>query len=287
MEYARIGKEETEMNLTDEDLKRMGLTRKGKWQYTVEDIWALPEGVHAELIDGELFIRRNTPATIHQDILMGLSFQVELYIQRKKGKCRIFPAPFGVQIKKDNYNFVIPDITLICDEDKVDEYGCYGAPDLVVEIVSPSNRKMDYVRKLALYREAGVREYWIVDPKHKQVTVYDFEHDKEPVLHPFSERIKVGIYDDLYLDVIDRRAAFEEALEEERKAFREKGHAEGVEEGHEKGHTEGLAEGEARFARLTAFLLREGRMDELEKALTDAQYREELLSDMEKRAGSE
>lgn len=311
MEYARIRKEETAMDWTDEDLKRMGFTKKGKWQYTVDDIWELPEDVHVELIDGELFIWRNAPAAIHQDILMGLSFQVELYIQRKKGKCRVFPAPFGVQIKKDKYNFVLPDITLICDEDKVEEFGCYGAPDLVIEIVSPSNRKMDYVRKLALYKEAGVREYWIVDSKHKQVTVYDFEHDKEPVLHPFSERIKVGIYDDLYLDVLDRRAALEETLEVERKAFREKGHAEGIEEGHaeghakgveegieeglaeghaeghEEGHAEGLAEGEARFARLTAFLLREGRMDELEKALTDAKYREELLSDMEKRAGSE
>lgn len=224
MEYARIRKEESEMemetgmhrNLTEEDLARLGLNRKGKWQYTIKDLEKLPEGVYAELIDGEIFVMMTTPATIHQDILMGLSFQVELYIQKKKGRCRVFPAPFGVEIKNDIYNFVVPDITLICDDEKVDKGGCYGAPDLVIEIVSPSNRKMDYVRKLALYHEAGVREYWIVDPKHEQVTVYDWEKSDSPTLYPFSERIKVGVYDDLYLDLANRHGTLDEVLAKER-----------------------------------------------------------------------
>ena len=86
MEPARIRKEDKKMYLTREDLVRMGLTRRGKWQYTVADIEALPEGVHAELIDGELFVRMEAPSLEHEDISMGLSFQVELYIQRKKGK---------------------------------------------------------------------------------------------------------------------------------------------------------------------------------------------------------
>ena len=231
MEYARIRKEEPEMDLTHEDLVRLGLTRKGKWQYTIADIEALPEGVRAELIDGELFVRLKTPETIHQDILMGLSFQVEFYIQKKKGKCHVFPAPFGVRIKNDIHNYVEPDITLICDDEKLERNGCHGAPDFVVEIVSPSNRKMDYVRKLALYRETGVREYWIVDPKHEQVTVYDLEHEKEPVLHSFTERIRVGVYDDLYLDVANRHSVLDEAFAEERRASHAKGHAEGRAEG--------------------------------------------------------
>lgn len=260
MEPVKIRKEETEMDLTREDLVKMGLTRKGKWQYTVADIEALPEDVRAELIDGELFVSMAPPSATHQDILTGLSFQIELYIQRKKGKCRMYPGPFGVRIKKDIHNLVEPDITLICDEEKLDEKGCNGAPDLVIEIVSPSNRKMDYVRKLALYHEAGVREYWIVDSKHQQVTVYCWEQSEQPVLHPFSERIKVGVYDDLYLDIANLHGTLEEVLAEERQASRE----------------EGRAEGEARFAELTAFLLREGRTEDLARAVTDLDYREKL-----------
>lgn len=268
MEPARIREEDTEMYLTREDLVRMGLTRKGKWQYTVADIEALPEGVQAELIDGELFVRMETPSVEHQDISMGLSFQVELYIQRKKGKCRVYQGRLGVRIKKDIHNYVEPDIALVCDEEKLDSKGCNGAPDFVVEVVSPSNRKMDYVRKLALYRETGVREYWIVDPKHERVTVYDFEHEKEPELHPFSEKIKVGVYDDLYLDVANRHNAYEEAVSEERETSRAAGRA------------EGRAEGEARFAELTAYLLRENRMEDLARTVTDLEYRDELYQQL-------
>lgn len=230
MEYARIRKEESEMDLTQEDLVRMGLTRKGKWQYTVADIEALPEDVRVELIDGELFIME-APEFDHQDILMGLSFQIELYIQRKKGKCRVVPAPFGVYIKKDIHNYVMPDISLICDEGKLERKGCQGAPDLVIEIVSPSSRKMDYIRKLALYQESGVREYWIVDPKSGQVTVYDLEHGDMPVLCPFSERIKVGVYDDLYLDLANLHGTLDEVLTEERADAAQQGMQAGIQQG--------------------------------------------------------
>lgn len=268
MEMDFINEEGLMRDLTEEDLVKLGLDRKGKWQYTVADIEALPEGIFAELIDGEIFVRMEAPSTIHQEIQMNLSFQLELYIRRKKGKCRLFPT-LGVLPKCDIHNLVIPDISLICNEEKLDKKGCNGAPDLVIEIVSPSNKKHDYVTKLALYKEAGVREYWIVDPKHERVTVYDLEHEKDPVLHPFSERIKVRIYDDLYLDITDRSGALEEVLTEERTAAQETGREEGLKAGR--------AEGETRLAELTAYLLREGRMEDLEKALADPQYREKLL----------
>lgn len=229
MEYARIRKEELEMDLTQEDLVRLGLTRKGKWQYTVADIEALPEDVRVELIDGELFIM-DAPEFTHQDILMGLSFQIELYIQRKKGKCRIVPAPFGVYIKKDIHNYVMPDISLICDEEKLERKGCKGAPDLVIEIVSPSSRKMDYIRKLALYKESGVREYWIVDPKSSQVTIYGLEHGDMPVQCSFSEPIKVGVYDDLYLDLANLHGTLDGVLAEERQDARQQGMQEGIQQ---------------------------------------------------------
>ncbi len=190
--YARIEREELFMEI------------KGGKGYTTADIEALPEGERAELIDGELF-RMDAPTTTHQDILGELFLEIKLYIKNKNGKCKIMLAPYGVYIKNDNRNFVEPDISVICDKDKIDEKGCHGAPDWVIEIVSPSSRKMDYEQKTALYREAGVREYWIVDTEEKAVTVYDFAgggagNGKGAVRYSFAERVKAGIYEDFYLD---------------------------------------------------------------------------------------
>ncbi|MDE7360019.1 MAG: Uma2 family endonuclease [Lachnospiraceae bacterium] len=178
------------------------MERKGGKGYTTADIEALPDGERAELIDGEMFMMA-TPITIHQRILVKLIFEIETFIRKNKGNCELLPAPFGVYIKKDDRNYVEPDISVICHEDKLDEKGCHGAPDWVIEIVSPSSRKMDYVRKTVLYQETGVREYWIVDPKKEMVTIYEADRWDIPVCHSFSERIRVGIYKDLYLDFIE------------------------------------------------------------------------------------
>ena len=190
-----------------------GLTMlKGGKGYTIADIEALPEGERAELIDGELF-RMDTPIRRHQDILGEIFANIKLHIRQNKGKCKIYPAPFAVYIKKDKHNYVEPDISVVCDRDKLDERGCQGAPDWIIEIVSSSSKTMDYERKVILYREVGVREYWIVDPETETVTVYDFERDAsrgtdkrasqetESMQHAFSERIKVGIFKDLWLNL--------------------------------------------------------------------------------------
>lgn len=171
---------------------------KGGKGYTVADIEALPEGERAELIDGEIFWM-DSPTWTHQEILVSFLIEIELYIRGNKGKCKVMPAPFAVYIKKDRRNYVEPDISVICDEEKKSEKGCQGAPDWIIEIVSPSSGKMDYERKVKLYREAGVREYWIVDAQNERITVYDFEHGKEPVRHSFEERVKAGIFEDFYL----------------------------------------------------------------------------------------
>ena len=172
---------------------------KGGKGYTIADIEALPDGERAELIDGEMFMME-VPSWTHQELLVKLLFEIELYIRKSKKKCKVLPAPFGVYIKNDNHNFVEPDISVICDKKKQDEKGCIGAPDWIIEIVSPSSKKMDYVRKASLYQEAGVREYWIVDPEKKSVTVYEEECWSAPARHSFSEYVKVGIYGDLYID---------------------------------------------------------------------------------------
>ncbi len=174
------------------------MTIRGGKGYTIADIEALPEGERAELIDGELF-RMDAPMTIHQKILMELAFEIKLYIKRNAGKCEIFPSPFAVYIRKDKLNYVEPDISVICDKDKLDEKGCQGAPDWIIEIVSPSSLKMDCEWKVKLYREAGVREYWTVDAERETVMVYEFERGKEAVQYTFTERIKAGIFEGLYL----------------------------------------------------------------------------------------
>lgn len=191
MNYARLRKEGF-------------MERKGKNGYTIADIEALPDGERAELIDGEMFMMA-TPMTVHQRILVRLILKIGSYIENNKGNCELLPAPFGVYIKKDDRNYVEPDISVICHEEKLDEKGCHGAPDWVIEIVSPSSRKMDYVRKSTLYQETGVREYWIVDPQKEMVTIYKAEQWDLPVCYSFSERIQVGIYNDLYLDFIEFR----------------------------------------------------------------------------------
>lgn len=171
----------------------------GKRIYTTADIEALPEGKRAELINGEMFVM-DSPSMTHQDILGELYVQIYLHIRKNKGQCKVFLAPFAVYIANDIHNYVEPDLVVVCDRDKLDEKGCHGAPDWVIEIVSPSSKYMDYVRKLSLYQTAGVREYWIVDPMQKSVTIYDLEHKEGPDLHSFSEKVKTGIFEDFALE---------------------------------------------------------------------------------------
>lgn len=108
-------------------------------------------------------------------------------------------SPFAVYLNETD-NYVEPDLVVVCDKDKVDEKGCHGGPDLVVEIVSPSSKRMDYAIKLFKYRTYGVREYWIVDTEKKRIQVYDLKHsDIEE--YTFSDKIPVGIYEgDLEID---------------------------------------------------------------------------------------
>ena len=96
-----------------------------------------------------------------------------------------------------------PDISVICDRDKLDARGCNGAPDQVIEIVSPSTERMDYGIKLFKYRSAGVREYWIVNPQKQTVNVYDFEHDEKTRQYDFDEPIASCIYPDLSVTIAD------------------------------------------------------------------------------------
>lgn len=166
--------------------------------YTIEDIYNLPEGTRAELIDGQIFYMA-PPSTTHQRILSFLHLHIAQYIQSHNGDCEVFPAPFSVLLNMDDKNHVEPDISVICDKNKINDTGCQGAPDWIIEIVSPSSKRMDYSIKLFKYRSAGVKEYWIVDPIKSRITVYDLK-DEDVNEFSFSDSIKAGIYEDLFID---------------------------------------------------------------------------------------
>ena len=140
------------------------------------------------------------PNTRHQRVLSFLHLEIGNYIRANKGSCEVFPAPFAVFPFADDSKYLEPDISVVCDKHKLNNQGCNGAPDWIIEIVSPSSRPMDYYTKLSLYRSAGVREYWIVDPMKQSILVYDMEHDSAPAIYSFSDIVKVSIYDDLFID---------------------------------------------------------------------------------------
>lgn len=167
-------------------------------RYTIDDIYNLPEGQRAELIDGELYMMAS-PSRMHQKLVMNLSYLIEDYIRSKNGDCEVYPAPIAVYLNADDKIYLEPDIIVVCDKDKLVSDGCKGAPDWVIEIVSPSSRPMDYNKKLFKYRTAGVREYWIVDPINLRITVYNFEHDTFGE-YKFEDKVKAGIYKDFEID---------------------------------------------------------------------------------------
>ena len=152
---------------------------KEKERYTYANFLEWDEDFRAELHDGEV-VMMAPPLTVHQGTLTELLFQIQTFLKGKN--CKVYPAPFGVRLfpKKDHSDDTVfePDIVVICDQGKLDEHGCNGPPDFVIEITSPSSAKYDRVYKLRKYEKAGVREYWIVDPETKSVQVFILENGR-------------------------------------------------------------------------------------------------------------
>ena len=169
--------------------------------YTIKDIYNLPDGKRAELIDGQIYYMA-PPTFKHQKLIFELSLIIGNYIKSKKGSCEVVPAPFAVFLNEDDKTYVEPDISVICDKSKITEHGCVGAPDWIIEVVSPSSRQMDYFTKLFKYRSTGVREYWIVNPMKNTIRVYNFESE-DTLDYSFSDSIKVGIYEDLLINFVE------------------------------------------------------------------------------------
>lgn len=148
-------------------------------RYTFGDILNGGESERAELIDGQIYMMA-PPTRAHQRAVAALTAQLFDFLQDKP--CEVYPAPFGVRLfeggedcPEDSETMVEPDISIICDSDKLDDYGCKGAPDFIAEVLSPSSQGYDRLAKFYLYERAGVREYWIIDPTSKTVSVYTLE----------------------------------------------------------------------------------------------------------------
>lgn len=169
-----------------------------KKEYSLENIYALPEGVRAELIDGQIFYMA-PPTRRHQELVGELFAIIHNHIKSRGGLCKPYIAPFAVFLNEDDKTYVEPDISVICSPDKLNDKGCVGAPDWVIEIVSPGSRRMDYYAKLFKYRTAGVREYWIVDPDKNRIMVYNFESE-DTTEYTFTDSVSVGIYEGLSID---------------------------------------------------------------------------------------
>ena len=166
---------------------------------TLEQYEALPQDKRVEVFDGMIYDMAS-PSQIHQAVSMQLSTIINNYILQKNGSCSIFSAPFDVKLSDHPLIIVQPDIMVIYDKNKLDEKRCNGAPDFIIEIVSPGNASDDYIRKLYYYKNYGVREYWIVDPKRKTIMVNYFEGDIVSVQYSFDSTIKVNIYEDLFIN---------------------------------------------------------------------------------------
>lgn len=160
--------------------------------YTLDEYYALPDDLRVELIDG-YFFRMEAPSSLHQELLIELAYRFKEYQKRKRPDCRVFTAPFDVQLDQDRFTMVQPDICIICDRSRIVRKGCFGAPDFVVEILSDSTRTKDMYMKLAKFKNAGVKEYWIVDPKKQKVLAYYYEDEDLPTVYDFNACVPVGI----------------------------------------------------------------------------------------------
>ena len=179
-----------------------------KAHYTFADCLAWDESKHIEIINGEAIVML-TPLRVHQEILGELSRQLANFLVGKKAT--VFFGPFAVRLFEKNGDppesvdtMVLPDISVICDHNKLDEYGCKGAPDMVVEILSPSTQRHDQLVKLRLYQQAGVQEYWIVDPENQTVRVMLMDEDGRFQFHEVygrEELAKVNILDGCFIEL--------------------------------------------------------------------------------------
>ena len=176
--------------------------------YTYEDYCNWPEDERWELIDGVAYPLHGemhaAPARTHQDVVGELFRQIANYLKGKP--CKVYVAPFDVRFSKKDHKHkkketvVQPDISIICDKEKLDEKGCNGAPDWIIEVISPHSASRDHIQKRALYEQQGVKEYWLVHPIERIVTLYHFEKSNNSQIIAAEGQTPSFIFPDLLID---------------------------------------------------------------------------------------
>ena len=179
--------------------------------FTYADYLTWPDGERWELIDGEAYMMSPAPSRKHQEISIELASQFHVFLKGKP--CRVYDAPFDVRLPQhadqpdDEIETVVqPDIVVVCDRSKLDDKGCKGAPDLVIEILSPSTSKMDMQNKFFLYQRVGVKEYWLVHPFDKTVMVFRRNDQNEfgrAEMYASDDRVSVPLLGELIIDLKD------------------------------------------------------------------------------------
>jgi len=176
----------------------MAFELKKEQYYTFEEYLEIDDGNKYELKDGILYMM-SAPSPIHQDISTELIFQLKLFLRDRA--CKV-THEINVRLFKDEDTSVIPDILVICDNSKMTDSGYIGAPDFIIEIASPSNPDKDYLEKLIDYRDAGVKEYWIISPEKKKILTYTLKENKyELAVYTFNDLIEVGTLSGCQLDL--------------------------------------------------------------------------------------
>lgn len=174
---------------------------KRQGEYTVEDYYAWPKEERIELIDGVVYVMES-PSFVHQRVIGKVLFAITSFLNKKGGDCIPLASPLDVRLDCDDKTMVQPDLIILCDRDKIKRWGIMGAPDFVLEILSPSTRRKDCIKKLQKYSDAGVREYWIIDPKKRGLLTYDFTQDDMPCIYPLTGTVGLALYGgDLQIDL--------------------------------------------------------------------------------------
>lgn len=185
---------------------------KKQGEYTLEDYYALPDECRVELIDGVIY-DMSAPTLLHQQIAGDVYFAISNFIEKKGGSCLPFYAPLDVRLDCDDKTMVQPDVVILCDDAKKTKKYIMGAPDFCLEVLSKSTRRKDCIKKLQKYTDAGVKEYWIIDPYAKTLLVYHWKDDYAPHMYPLQGKVGLELYDNelqIDLDVIAALIAEEE-----------------------------------------------------------------------------
>ncbi|AEM74176.1 Uma2 family endonuclease [Caldicellulosiruptor acetigenus] len=177
--------------------------------YTYTDYLGFPKDARVELIDGLIYDMSPAPSRVHQEIITELITMFNVYIKKNNKPCKVYAAPFDVVLVEEGQdeskatNVVQPDVSIICDKKKLTERGCVGAPEMIIEVVSEYNPSHDYVRKLNLYNQFKVNEYWIINPYEQNILVYTYKDNigySSPKVYTFNDKVRVGIFEDLIID---------------------------------------------------------------------------------------